>query len=75
MAIVGCYTLHLYCDAQIKPEGASQWYRCDMGEYVGETAAQCRRQARRAGWKLGRTAAVCPTCAAAGAKVKDYEDA
>lgn len=56
--IVGCYTLHLYCDAVadnggplVHPRGAEVNYVSQHeGEFTGRTDRDCRRLARKAGW-------------------------
>lgn len=62
--IVGCYSLHLYCDAKdhvrvYREPGSAQ------AEFTAETGGECRRDARKLGWVLrmrsGR--AICPACA------------
>ena len=48
----GGYTLHLACDA----DGCR-----NQAEFYGELGTSCRREARLAGWKLGRTSGdLCP---------------
>lgn len=48
--IVGCYTVHLYCD---HPDAAQ--YKCTEwpGEFTGQTERECLAEARKAGWKIG----------------------
>lgn len=52
--IVGCYTMHLYCGnpacKTMRHHEGSTFMIAAMGEFTGETAAACRRQARRWGW-------------------------
>lgn len=56
---VGCYVLDLYCDDH---------GHCATGsvvQYTGETGPECRQQARKDGWKLGRAGEsndTCPRC-------------
>lgn len=71
--IVGCYTVHLYCDAKraekctskIAADPARIHEQPEPAEFCAETGYECRTKARRAGWKLegkiGR--ATCPACA------------
>lgn len=71
--IVGCYTVHLYCDREghvgyhyssggyaVKtPEG----YKDLQNEFAGENERECLAQARRVGWKITRDRrAICPFC-------------
>ena len=57
--IVGGYTLHLYCDRD--PCGLSPLD--SPGEFSGTTKRVAYREARDAGWKIGRNDTVtCPTC-------------
>jgi len=65
--IVGCYTMDLYCD---NPKCEAVFAGLDghrdgiqMG-FTGSTRAACARQARRVGWRVGRTKAYCPRCLA-----------
>lgn len=70
MGIVGCYSIHLYCD-----HPSHVWWECrhNGDEYGGKDEATCLREARRAGWKIvkrkgytsGRNGAGeshCPVC-------------
>lgn len=56
--IVGCYTMDLYCDEQgcknATARHTSDGRGAPPGQFYGETAGECRRAARRAGWKLSR---------------------
>lgn len=69
--IVGCYSLHLYCDTgNAKPgmtgDGGNSPHGFDnpgFGEFTGPTEGDCKRQARNQGWRFGRDSRVfCPTC-------------
>jgi len=64
--IIGCYTLHLYCDVPkctYNNKGGS--YIPD--EFTGETGGECRNAARKAGWRLLADGnACCPECNKAG---------
>jgi hypothetical protein len=75
--IVGCYTLHLYCDARATPgciavreSGLDQPFQA-----TGQNFRDCQEQARHSGWRLSivRDTAVCPACAAAGIRPFDIE--
>ena len=60
--IVGCYDMHLYCDAgNPEPgmvddgksyENRAHGFEEGFGEFTGHTEAECKRWARRAGWKF-----------------------
>lgn len=58
--IVGAYSLDLYCD--------NEKYKHPFGymphQYVGETYAECVREARRDGWLISndRQKCLCPKC-------------
>jgi hypothetical protein len=68
--IVGGYSLNLYCDAENHPEyhkmTLEQRRNPDLepGEFYGETASQCRKQARKAGWRINlvEQTVICPFC-------------
>lgn len=64
--LIGCYHLHLYCDAPGCKHGT--YSQCADAEWTHEFGARCRAMARRAGWwlndKLGTCA--CPQCKATG---------
>ena len=70
MAIVGGYTLDLYCDYPDDNMSSTQRYyhRQEWTFTHDESGAKARAAARRAGWKLyideGR--ALCPMCVKAG---------
>lgn len=73
--IVGCYSLHLYCVYDELPT----WYHHEHGdepvpfgfhayrefpaEFDGRTEAECKRQARKRGWKFRDGDVLCPRCA------------
>lgn len=72
---VGCYTLDLYCDnLEDESKHTHGWYVVDPGgagskqfplQYTGETGGECRRRARKHGWKLARSENgkdLCPRC-------------
>jgi hypothetical protein len=52
MGMVGCYSLHLYCEVCKHPNDT-------RGEYTGNNYSACVRAARRDGWMIdhrrGRT--------------------
>ena len=56
--IVGCYSMDLYCDREFcKADLGTHW------SYTGQTEAECRRGARKAGWIFHRSGRVtCPEC-------------
>jgi hypothetical protein len=64
MSCVGCYSLDLYCDCP--DHFPKPWHGRPQGEFIGETFADCARQAREKGWIVvyGRRGnrAVCPKC-------------
>lgn len=59
------FTLDLYCDA----EGCERYP--SMDQFCARTEAEARRNARNAGWKLGRSAYrdCCPECQASGRRI------
>jgi len=67
--IVGAYSLHLYCDNGnsepdcVGPKEISGHDYSDPGfaEFTGQTEAECKKKARRRGWKFTRDGrALCP---------------
>lgn len=65
--IVGCYSLHLYCDFpddSYAHRGSGEHPGPGFGDFSGETGGAARNRARRAGWLLesGLTRALCPSC-------------
>lgn len=67
MAIVGCYTLDLYCDNSNIPDGkvTDGIHRYDEfpDSYSMELGSECRSLARKDGWLLKRNGdAICPKC-------------
>ena len=71
--IVGCFTLHLYCDSPehkrtdedfkyLSQQASRIWDSMHPGEFTGETRHDCVRAARKAGWVLKAKAnrAICP---------------
>lgn len=57
--IVGCYTMHLYCDGP-GPHG----YGTMPLELTGRTEGECFAQSRKKGWKIDNHEhkAYCPKC-------------
>ena len=67
MAIVGCYTLDLYCDKINIPDGEAtdgiHRYNEFPHTYYDELGSICRSQARKDGWILKRNGnTICPKC-------------
>ena len=68
MAVVGGYTIDLYCDTGDDVFGADCPHRPLVGScfatYSGLNERDCLRQARRDGWTFreGNTKAFCPSC-------------
>ncbi len=80
MAVVGAYSLHLYCDRDGQPYGEacphsgtkahrSSSLRPD-GEIDGHNERACMSVARKRGWKFfnKNTIAICPDCVKEGYK-------
>lgn len=67
----GCYTINLYCDNDwAHPCEPDQ--KTPSAEYVGETGAECRKQAKRDGWKFHRDGChTCPECVTAALSPKE----
>lgn len=62
MAVVGCYSLDLYCDSG----GGEYGDKCPNrplngpgAQYTGNTENECIRQARRHGWTFNRDKTKC----------------
>lgn len=65
--IVGCYVMDLYCDSGQGCRAHDQ-YGPRIGRlavYTGHTEAECKRAARKAGWKFKGAQCFCPACIAA----------
>lgn len=66
MAVVGCYTLDLYCDAGGDMFGGTCPHRGFAGnaQFTGNTERECLAQARSKGWSFKRrvTLTYCPKC-------------
>lgn len=59
MSEAGCYSLHLYCDQDNPAHGYGEF----PYEYTGQTLGECKRHARRQGWKFHRDQThTCPRC-------------
>lgn len=62
--IIGCYDMHLYCDAgNAEPgylddgksyEDRLHGFEEGSGEFTGQTESGCKRSARRAGWVFAK---------------------
>jgi hypothetical protein len=70
MAVIGCYSMDLYCDAGGDIYGGKCPNKPDlytggaMAQYTGHTEGDCIRQARKHGWTFNRqkTMAFCKKC-------------
>ena len=69
--IVGCYSMHLYCDTGNDMPGMPGDYgktphnfeNPGRGEFIGHSESECKKQARMAGWRFTRDRRViCPSC-------------
>lgn len=70
--IVGCYSMHLYCDTGNTEAGMPgddgnttphDWERPGTAEFTGTSEADCKRQAVALGWRFTRDRrAICPMC-------------
>jgi hypothetical protein len=58
--IIGCYSLDLYCCRKNPAHKHSEFPH----NYTAETGGECRKDARKDGWKLNLRdqTAVCPKC-------------
>jgi hypothetical protein len=70
MTIVGCYTMDLYCLRETcEREKLANTFRPAVQpcphQFTGQTEAQCRREARRVGWRFSKGDVTCPHCATA----------
>lgn len=73
--IIGCYSMHLYCDTGNATPGmpgdggTSPHDHSDAGfaEFTAQTLGECKAQARKLGWHFMRDKRViCPRCAGYG---------
>jgi len=84
MGIIGGYSLHLYCDCpeHDRYDAIANWPE----EIAGDSLEQCKRIARKAGWRfpkgnnknvtLGVRKCICPECATkAQEKIESTEGA
>lgn len=68
MSVVGCYSLDLYCrfDGMSHGTDASRVrhsFNYFPHQFIGETFADCKKQAKLAGWTFQRDGdATCPRC-------------
>lgn len=70
--IVGCYTLHLYCEAEAHDGYMSDYgyhvktsgkYKTVTHEFSGRNERECLQQARKIGWRITKDRrAFCPYC-------------
>jgi hypothetical protein len=78
--IVGCYTVHLYCDSETHEGYLSEFgysvktpdgYKRVPHEFAGKNEAECLRQARDMGWRITRDRQTfCPFCKSATVQTK-----
>ena len=74
MAVIGCYSMDLYCDRDGDIYGTACRKRKNdysggpHAQYTGHTERDCLTDARQDGWKFYQSAtiAICPDCAAEG---------
>jgi len=57
MGIVGCYSVHLYCD---HPDAAKHVCPDFPAEFTGKSERNCLAEARKHGWKISSTTVLCP---------------
>lgn len=68
MGLVGCYSLHIYCDDP--NHKSTRPGKSDAAEFTAHTEGRCLKEARKGGWlidkfKPGREGsghAICPKC-------------
>lgn len=79
MAVVGGYTMHLYCDSGLDQPYADErhdrilGHHGEPGQFLGKNLTECRRKARKAGWFItgsNQNTVTCPRCAAEWNKVR-----
>lgn len=60
--IVGCYSVHLYCEAV----GHLEFPQIDepilRKEFTGQNERECFQEARNAGWKIIKRIPICHRC-------------
>ena len=57
--IVGCYSMHLYCEQEQCPANGALRGVYTPTEFSGRTRAECTREARRDGWLVNHKANKC----------------
>lgn len=59
----GGYSLHLYCDNEACPDRypSGEYRDSPQEEFNAELGSECRRRARKRGWKMGEID-LCPKC-------------
>lgn len=70
------YSLDLYCDQPNQGEATKHsWFETYRETFVGETFADCARQAKKTGWKIHRKTrtATCPYCAGKFASINNAQ--
>jgi len=69
MAVIGCYSIDLYCDAGGEEYGGKCPHKYILAtvqfQAEGRNERECLAKARKAGWKISRDKrrATCPGCA------------
>jgi hypothetical protein len=75
--IVGCYTLDLYCASPAHVSSGTSFGPCvgkgaegtfgnhQPTQYTGRTEGECKKIARRDGWKFKNGDCFCPDCISA----------
>lgn len=56
------YTLNLYCDSPNHKENFPKKFTSLDAEYYGQTYAECKRMAKRDGWKWRKDLNICKKC-------------
>lgn len=85
MAVIGCYTLDLYCDrggdeyggaCPYDPNGKKKRGAVDDYQFTGRTLRECQKNAIHKGWRFydHGTKAICPACTREGYKWKKEND-
>lgn len=69
MAVIGCYSLDLYCDTGGDPYGGTCPShvpgRTACAQFTGRSERDCLSQARKRGWTFHTGRAYCPRCSKA----------